>query len=457
MLSNTILLISANRNESPSPVYPLAIARLSAAVERSGHSVRQFDVQVHGLDTLPDILRDVQPGLIGISIRNIDSTNSASPDPCIEGYEEIVRAIRSGTSAPIVLGGSGFSLFPEILMQKLEADYGVVGPGEDALCSLLAALPDDKSSLSDIPGVIVGHGESASANICPDYGKPLQVQTCHDPHLLEYYWKNSGMIGLQTKRGCPRNCVYCTYPLIDGTRIHPAEAGQVVDELEKLSRDHGVRYVFFTDSVFNLCPANEIALAEEICRRGVSMSWGAYFCPSGLTRQYLATLRRSGLTHLEFGSDSLCDKVLDAYGKGFDVEEVITVSALCVELKLNYCHFVIFGGPGETMNTISQTLVNSRRMKHSLFFPAIGMRVYRNTRLHRIHNAEHPTPDEEYLNPIFYLADGLECDTITGIIEKEKLGVNYWVTLSDYRRLSRAMTRMRQKGRSGPLWEFLVK
>ena len=458
MACRTLLLVSVNRYVTPSPVYPLAMARLSAAVEGAGHRVFQFDVLVHGLDALPGVVNDVRPDLIGISIRNIHSTNSSIPYPCANGYREAIKTVRSCSSAPVVLGGSGFSLFPRVLMGELGADYGIVGPGEDALCSLLGALDGDGGrAQGGIPGVMVGQEGPPVALGGAGSGSRMRVQTSHDPYLVGEYWNSSGIIGVQTKRGCPRNCIYCTYPLIDGRQVTSAEPGEVADELEKLTRDHAVRYVFFTDSVFNLRSEDEIALAEEICRRELSLSWGAYFCPSGITPEYLTILRKSGLTHLEFGTDSLCDEVLDSYGKGFDVEGVVDISAMCVDLGLHYCHFVVFGGPGENMGTIRQTVTNSKRMKRALFFPCIGMQVYPNTRLHRMHNAEHSMTDEEYLSPVFYLAPGLDYDTIAEIIEKEKSRENYWVTQSDYTRLARAMTRMRETGRVGPLWELLVR
>ena len=115
-----------------------------------------------------------------------------------------MNIICSHTQAPVVLGGSGFSLLPHELLQRLDGNFGVIGPGEGALSAILQAVNEGASSF---PQILCG----------TDY-HDAAFQSRHEPELVEYYWRFGGMIGLQTKRGCPRHCSYCTYPLIDGNR-----------------------------------------------------------------------------------------------------------------------------------------------------------------------------------------------------------------------------------------------
>lgn len=138
------------------------------------------------------------------------------------------------------------------------------------------------------------------------------------------------MLNIQTKRGCPYDCVYCTYPLIDGCVIRTLDPAKIVDDILRLRRQKGIDYLFFTDSVFNICPEYNQRLAEELIRREAKIRWGAYFAPSHLTREMLALYRRSGLTHIEFGTESFDDQVLEAYGKRFTFEDVLNSSEMAL-------------------------------------------------------------------------------------------------------------------------------
>ena len=84
---------------------------------------------------------------------------------------------------------------------------------------------------------------------------------------MDYYWTNSGVLNIQTKRGCPYNCIYCTYPLIDGRKIRTFSPVSIVDKLVELKQKHNIDYLFFTDSVFNIKNEYNIELAKEIIAR----------------------------------------------------------------------------------------------------------------------------------------------------------------------------------------------
>jgi len=444
-VGKTVLLISPNPETSPSSVYPLALPRLAAYAEAVGHYATQFDVLVEGVDALPETLRRINASLVGLSIRNIDSTNFKDPRSYVGFYRQIMRIIHQYSSAPVVLGGSGFSLFPAEIMSLLGAEMGVVGPGEEALAALLSGNRD----LASVPGLVTPE------HPCPaprPTAASLSVACQHDAAILSYYWKHSRMIGLQTKRGCPRSCSYCTYPLIEGSAMQWAAPTEIVEEIRKLL-SVGVRYIFFTDSVYNIEAEREILLAEEICRQDVAVSWGAYFAPVGMTKEYLSILKRSGLTHLEFGTDSLNDAMLASYNKGFTVEDVTRTSKLCAELQLYQLHFLLFGGPGETVETVAESIRNARGLKQAVFFPFLGVRVYPGTPLHKAHWQGTLQAQESLLQPAFYFSPCIDRQTLWNLIADGNGFDGNWVLPSRHKEFERAMQRLRQRGTTGPLWE----
>lgn len=446
----TVLLVSANDEVRPCPVYPLAIAKLAAAVESAGYRAVQYDLLAHGRDRLAETLRKTQPDMVGLSLRNIDTVDSSNPSCFVSSHHAMVQQIRACTHAPVVLGGSGFSIFPEQLMALLQADFGVVGPGERALTALLDAV-DQGTDPSVVPGVCT----RASSRVAPEPAQSFVSDTLHDPAIIDYYWRNSGMIGFQTKQGCPRSCSYCTYPLISGRRVLWGDPEALAGEVEKTHKEHGVTYFFMVDSVFNISPEPELAFAEALCRRDLGISWGGFFSPANLDRTYLETLRRSGLTHIEFGTDSLSGAMLDSYRKGFCVSDVIDTTQLAESLGIHCAHYLMFGGPGETMETIAETMANARELKRSLFLPFAGIRVYPNTPLF-----EQAIEDgvvcagQDLLDPVFYFSPGLDAEKIWRHVRGTGADMASWLLPFDCDAWSAPLRSLRDRGVKGPLWEY---
>ena len=134
-----VLLISANATRTPHPVYPLGLDYLVGALTPR-HEVHLLDVnEAGGEQRIQAAVREIHPEVVGLSIRNIDNVDTTAVKNFVPGYERIVGLLRRCTEAPILLGGSGFSIFPGELMSLREADFGVVGEGEQTVC-LLDAL-----------------------------------------------------------------------------------------------------------------------------------------------------------------------------------------------------------------------------------------------------------------------------------------------------------------------------
>jgi radical SAM superfamily enzyme YgiQ (UPF0313 family) len=446
-----VLLASPNSETFPSPVYPIALPRLAGVLISSGHEVAQFDVLVHDMEALEGMLKSFSPDVVALSIRNIDNVDAEHTRSYLPDYINFVTAVRNIMPVPIVLGGSGFSIFPEELMDRLEANYGVVGPGEEALCHILNELDGSKNERNE--NRLLCYSSADGRGNADFTTTPL-----HQPELVEFYWRRGGIIGIQTKRGCVKRCSYCTYPSIDGINMHFASVLEVVDEIELLYRQMGISYFFFVDSVFNQKSEHELALAEEIIRRRLPIRWGAFFSPCGMERMYLETLKKSGLTHVEFGTEALSDTVLRSYNKGFTIEEVQEVSKVAVDLRLYTAHYLLFGGPDETPETVRETMLNATKFKGCVFFPFVGVRIYPGTKLFaRALNDELVLGEKQCFDPVFYFPERLAGKAIWDIVREESQGKPEWVLPSRFAAMAPAMRRLRMRGAKGPLWEHLIR
>mgnify|MGYP001149887508 CR=1 FL=1 len=218
-----VLLVSGNTHTQPFPVYPIGLDYVAGAIS-DHHQVRIVDIntQEDG-EPLARAIEGFVPEVIGLSIRNVDTSDATNPDSFFANCRDLVASIRAQTTAPLVLGGSGFTIFPETMMRGLGADYGIIGEGER-----LSLLLDALERREDAPagaGIATPHGP---ATVPPPWAR--EIVRRFDPSLphVAFYLKRGGMLNLQTKRGCRFNCIYCTYPNIEG-RIQRLVDGQTDD------------------------------------------------------------------------------------------------------------------------------------------------------------------------------------------------------------------------------------
>ena len=310
---------------------------------------------------------------------------------------------------------------------------------------------ENNTDYRSIEGLVYRENDLIVVNERKSYLKSLDLS--FDPSLTGFYWEKSGMMNLQTKRGCPYNCIYCTYPLIEGSKVRTLDPEKIVETLSDLYFKQNIDYVFFTDSVFNINNDFNKALAERIIKAELKIRWGAYFSPHNLDHATLDLYKRAGLTHIEFGTESLSDSTLRHYSKHFTVDEVVGISAICNKLDIYFAHFMILGGYGETEASIDENFENSKRIDNTVFFPYIGMRIYPGTRLYDLSLAEGLIEaDDDLLEPVYYIAEGIDYTTLR---ERAAKTGRRWVFPDE--EVVEVMQRMRQRKRKGSLWHHLKK
>jgi lipid biosynthesis B12-binding/radical SAM protein len=281
-----VLMISSNTFAYPYPVYPLGMAMVSASLAERGHVVRQFDYYAEGRsdEKLKNEILNFTPDYIGLSIRNIDDVDSLSSNPGILSVEgNIIKIIRANTKARVIAGGSALSIMPEEILDFTGADYGIAGAGEKLFPDLIESL-DAKAYFPRI----MKNNHLSSENFC-------SLPPMLEKSMVDFYLSKSGMLNLQTKRGCPYNCSYCVYPSLEGCRFRYREPEAVLDDIERANRLYDADTFFFTDSVFNDPDGRYLELAEKIISSGLRIRWAGYFRPEGVGREYLKFLKRSGL------------------------------------------------------------------------------------------------------------------------------------------------------------------
>jgi hypothetical protein len=152
-----------NTNRIKPPIAPIGLEYVAEAADSAGHEVQVLDLcWEEDVDTaIAGFLRSSAFDLIGLTLRNTDDCSFATRDSFVGDLADLVTSIRASAEAPTVLGGVGFSVMPEPILELTGADLGVWGDGEFAIAALADCLQAGADwreqaarSPANLPGVV---------------------------------------------------------------------------------------------------------------------------------------------------------------------------------------------------------------------------------------------------------------------------------------------------------------
>lgn len=440
-----VFLISSNIANTPYSVYPLGLSMVASSLRKAGHEVKQFDFLAsnRSLDELVKEIKSFDPGIIGVSIRNIDNVNLLNEQRYIETVKDIVQKIRGITSVRIILGGSGFSIMPKAILDKVGADYGIVGEGESLILDLVNKI-ENKSTVK----------EKILRSIPKLEGKDIP-SAYYDERIMQFYLKSGNVASVQTKRGCIHKCIYCSYPVLEGDKIRIREAKLVVDDIEGLINKHKAKYIFFTDSVFNDDQGNYLKVLEEMRLRRINIPWTAFFKPAKIDDKSLLLMQETGLKAAEIGADAPSDITLRNIGKSFLFKDIIACNDLFAKYNIATAHYFMFGCPGETKDTVLEGIRNIKSLQKTVSFIFMGIRILPHTPLAKIAEKEGLIKKgEDLLEPVYYIAPGINQKWLEEILTESFKGMRNCVFPPDA--LDSSLAFLHKLGYSGSLWDMLI-
>ncbi len=413
-----VLLVSTNRERQPYPVVPNGLACVATALDAAGHTVKFVDL-CFARDperTASHAAREFRPDVIGVSVRNIDNSDSIALRHYTPEAKSVFTALKTAApGAHMIAGGAAFGVAPESLFEEFGVDYAVAGDGERAAVALVDALARGESP-SGIPGVV--RREEGRIHFAPP-GEDAQLDRLAAPSLhkwidLKRYERHGATIPIQTKRGCVYRCVYCTYRNVEGWGYRVRHPELVADEIEQLWREGRVRHFDFVDSTFNSPPGHAIQVCEAIARRNMGVKLDTTnFTPATASDELLTAMRRAGFRTLGITAESASDEVLDRLEKGFTAAKAREVAEKVERAGIRTLWIFLVGGPGETKRTLSETLEFARwRLERGdAVYTTVGLRIYPGTTLHRIALTEGVVEkDSSLLDPTFYFSPSLRFD-----------------------------------------------
>lgn len=401
-----VLLVQAYLGSNAPPVFPLGLACIASTITH--HETKVFDPNAvdNPFTSLEETCSEFNPDVVGISLRNIDSTNKSEIVFYYQWINDVITAIVSRCSAKIVVGGSGFSMFArEIMEQETSIDFGVYLEGEQVFSQLL----DNLDTPHKVPSIFYRRGDEIhfSGN-----SEPQDVNETPVPSWavlpLAPYLKGRDSIGVETKRGCALSCIYCIYGFLNGQQYRLKQPKRVVDEIEVLTKNHGVKHFTFVDSIFNVPLPHAQAICREMVDRGLEVTWSAWFNEHFMDQEFISLVEQSGCNHIIFSPDGFSDKVLQKLGKNLSNKDIVRSFKLLrknnhVDVTYNFFR----NPPGQNIANFAGMLFFCLRakliLKKRVHFEFSTLRIEPHTKLYSIALEEGVISDQQsLLAPTYY-------------------------------------------------------
>lgn len=418
----TVLLVNPNRMQPP--IAPIGLEYLADGLARHGYDCRLCDLNF-APEWQSELDAAVAPGAftaILVSIRNIDDAYFASQDFILERTREIIQRTLERSTAPVILGGVGFSTAPREVLEYTGATYGIAGDGEEALPDLLACLRLG-NEVTDVPGAVfrLEDGEvAANAPAWSDVGhEPAPSRRFVDNPR---YFAEGGQLGIETKRGCANRCIYCVEPMAKGGHVRLRTPASIVEETADLV-DQGIDVFHLCDSEFNLPYDHAMAVCDALRRSGLAggIRWYTYAYPVPFDARLAKAMAKAGCVGINFGVDHGDAAMIARLGRAYGPEVLRQTTDACRSAGLVVMFDTLLGAPGETRESLERTIDLMRELDVDRAGLSCGVRVYPHTPLAELVRRQGPVESNphlhgategnaDFLRPIFYVDAALEGD-----------------------------------------------
>ena len=403
-----VLLVSANREDLDIRVPALGLACVAAAAESAGHPTGVLDLMTADdpQAAVKEAIEGLRPEIIGLSVRNIDDQKMQDTRFLLDQARDAVAWCRESAETPIVLGGAGFSILPQPILEYLGADMGIQGEGEAVFPRLLKRLQAGEKP-DGLPG-LYQRGKASPARRA--YSKELDSFPLPDPAIVarSLSGAQNAPVPVQTRRGCPFSCSYCSTPTIEGKRVRWRSPEQVVAWIARWV-EQGFQNFYFVDNTFNLPPSYANQLCARIIAAGLDISWRCILFPGGLDERMVESLARAGCVEASLGFESGAASILHGMKKQFSLADVRRSAHLLRRYRIRMMGFLMLGGPGETRESAEESLAFAESLDLDTLKISIGIRIYPGTDVARIAEQEGIIRSEQdLLFPKFYVVRDLQ-------------------------------------------------
>jgi radical SAM superfamily enzyme YgiQ (UPF0313 family) len=354
--------------------YPIWLAYAAGVLEKEGHIIRLIDAVACNWseDKLKDDVIKFDPEIVVV-----DANFSSLKNDCYHA-----KLLKEITGALSILVGPPASQFPDRILENGGVD--IVGRLEyDFTLREIAEAIEDGRSWKNIKGISYVEGGRVINNPARDFITANElneipfVSKIYKEHLniRDYFLGHSlyPMVQIFTGRGCPYQCIFCSWPkTLMGKEYRVRSIENAVDELEYIADEMPqIREVFIEDDTFTMSKKRIIEFVDEINNRRLDVQWSCN-ARGNLDYETMKLMKEAGCRLLDVGFESGSDDILKNIKKGLTTEELRRFAKDAKRAGLMILADFVFGFPGETRDTVEQTMRFARELKPNIVQFAIA-------------------------------------------------------------------------------------
>jgi radical SAM superfamily enzyme YgiQ (UPF0313 family) len=334
------------------PFTPLGLGYLAAVLEKNRYEVDVIDCQALKLsyEEFKSEISKRQPSIVGITSTTLT-------------YKSALRIAKIAKevcpNCITLLGGSHVTFWDDEALQECQyLDIVVRKEGENTLLELVKRIEANKS-YSDVLGTTCRKDGKIVKNPDRAYIENLDDLPFPAHHLwpLKRLQKQGKVIfPVMTSRGCVYWCDFCTAVRMFGRKYRMRSPKNVVDEIEFLHKIYGAKQFTFYDDTFTVDQERAAEICIEIKNRKLKIEWDCETRADMVTKELLRIMKEAGCIAVWFGVESGSQPVLDAMKKGISPAQTMRAFKWAKEVGLMTVAGVILGFPGETKESVWETI-----------------------------------------------------------------------------------------------------
>ncbi|MFC2162079.1 B12-binding domain-containing radical SAM protein [Candidatus Altiarchaeota archaeon] len=335
-------------------IYPMIPAAGVTLWSKEGYDVHYIDSVFEQYSEADFInrLTDIKPDLLVYEAKT----------PVIkQSWETVAKIKKSLPELKIAVCGDHVSVLPMESMENSQLDYVITGGDYDVSMLGLARHIDSEGELPK--GVYYRKGgkilNTGSYELIADLDSLPDIDRDIIPwrHYHESWRLHDEFTYMMASRGCPYRCSFCSWPqMLYSNKVRFRSVDRVLDEMQSLVSDHGVREIFFDDDTFTCNRKWMIDFCEGIISRGINVVWSCNGRVDNVDKDILVKMRRAGCRLIKFGVESASPVTLERITKGYTIEQVRVGFKAAREAGIMRHGTVMLGYPWETLEDMRNTI-----------------------------------------------------------------------------------------------------